>query len=191
MKWQDQGCCDDANVPIVGSIQAFVSILIHFFMNPSGSLCHFCALGDQRFLQVEPILDCQLRGQRTGGLWVEMAPQHSSHLLSSPSSSSPAAPSSSPKDLTVISREGRPRAILISWQPPMEANGRITGGAPEDRTRGFHCAALSASRAAILHSMPELKLCFFFLFFFILFCNHCVEFPGPKITRGQLEQHSV
>uniref|UniRef100_A0A6Q2ZIB5 DCC netrin 1 receptor n=1 Tax=Esox lucius TaxID=8010 RepID=A0A6Q2ZIB5_ESOLU len=38
-----------------------------------------------------------------------------------------AAPSSSPKDLTVISREGRPRAILISWQPPMEANGRIMG----------------------------------------------------------------
>ncbi|XP_047426142.1 netrin receptor DCC [Mugil cephalus] len=38
-----------------------------------------------------------------------------------------AAPSSAPKDLTVISREGRPRAILVSWQPPMEANGRITG----------------------------------------------------------------
>ncbi|KAK6322888.1 hypothetical protein J4Q44_G00076800, partial [Coregonus suidteri] len=38
-----------------------------------------------------------------------------------------AAPSSAPKDLTVISREGRPRAILISWQPPMEANGRIMG----------------------------------------------------------------
>ncbi|XP_076613541.1 netrin receptor DCC isoform X4 [Chaetodon auriga] len=38
-----------------------------------------------------------------------------------------AAPSSAPKDLTVISREGRPRAILISWQPPTEANGRITG----------------------------------------------------------------
>uniref|UniRef100_A0A665TCZ0 DCC netrin 1 receptor n=1 Tax=Echeneis naucrates TaxID=173247 RepID=A0A665TCZ0_ECHNA len=38
-----------------------------------------------------------------------------------------AAPSTAPKDLTVISREGRPRAILISWQPPMEANGRITG----------------------------------------------------------------
>lgn len=37
------------------------------------------------------------------------------------------APSSAPKDLTVISREGRPRTILISWQPPMEANGRITG----------------------------------------------------------------
>ncbi|XP_031433341.2 netrin receptor DCC [Clupea harengus] len=38
-----------------------------------------------------------------------------------------AAPSSAPKDLTVISREGRPRAVLISWQPPMEANGRIIG----------------------------------------------------------------
>ncbi|XP_045548619.1 netrin receptor DCC isoform X5 [Salmo salar] len=38
-----------------------------------------------------------------------------------------AAPSSAPKDLTVISREGRPRAILISWQPPMEANGRVVG----------------------------------------------------------------
>ncbi|KTF91625.1 hypothetical protein cypCar_00046399 [Cyprinus carpio] len=40
-----------------------------------------------------------------------------------------AAPSSAPKDLTVIGREGRPRAILISWQPPLEANGRITGDA--------------------------------------------------------------
>lgn len=38
-----------------------------------------------------------------------------------------AAPSSAPKDLTVISREGRPRTVLISWQPPMEANGRIIG----------------------------------------------------------------
>uniref|UniRef100_H2SLV2 DCC netrin 1 receptor n=1 Tax=Takifugu rubripes TaxID=31033 RepID=H2SLV2_TAKRU len=38
-----------------------------------------------------------------------------------------AAPGSAPKDLTVISREGRPRSILISWQPPMEANGRLTG----------------------------------------------------------------
>uniref|UniRef100_A0A3Q2EBP6 DCC netrin 1 receptor n=1 Tax=Cyprinodon variegatus TaxID=28743 RepID=A0A3Q2EBP6_CYPVA len=38
-----------------------------------------------------------------------------------------AAPGSAPKDLTVISREGRPRAVLISWQPPLEANGRITG----------------------------------------------------------------
>ncbi|XP_063067047.1 netrin receptor DCC [Engraulis encrasicolus] len=38
-----------------------------------------------------------------------------------------AAPSSAPKDLTVISREGRPRSVLISWQPPLEANGRIIG----------------------------------------------------------------
>ncbi|XP_035382617.1 netrin receptor DCC isoform X2 [Electrophorus electricus] len=38
-----------------------------------------------------------------------------------------AAPSSAPKDLTVIGRESRPRSILISWQPPLEANGKITG----------------------------------------------------------------
>ncbi|XP_072430294.1 netrin receptor DCC isoform X1 [Chiloscyllium punctatum] len=38
-----------------------------------------------------------------------------------------AAPTSAPKDLTVISREGKPRAVIISWQPPMEANGKITG----------------------------------------------------------------
>nr|XP_023659077.1 netrin receptor DCC isoform X1 [Paramormyrops kingsleyae] len=37
------------------------------------------------------------------------------------------APSSAPKDLTVISREGKPRGVLISWQPPTEANGKITG----------------------------------------------------------------
>ncbi|XP_039606343.1 netrin receptor DCC isoform X1 [Polypterus senegalus] len=38
-----------------------------------------------------------------------------------------AAPSSAPKDLTVISREGKPRAVIISWQPPLEGNGKITG----------------------------------------------------------------
>ncbi|XP_048459942.1 netrin receptor DCC [Rhincodon typus] len=38
-----------------------------------------------------------------------------------------AAPTSAPKDLTVINREGKPRAVIISWQPPMEANGKITG----------------------------------------------------------------
>ncbi|XP_058880325.1 netrin receptor DCC-like isoform X2 [Acipenser ruthenus] len=38
-----------------------------------------------------------------------------------------AAPSSAPKDLTVINREGKPRAVIISWQPPLEANGKITG----------------------------------------------------------------
>ncbi|KAF1646258.1 Netrin receptor DCC, partial [Eudyptes chrysocome] len=37
-----------------------------------------------------------------------------------------AAPSSAPKDLTVITREGKPRAVIVSWQPPLEANGKIT-----------------------------------------------------------------
>ncbi|KAL8204081.1 UNVERIFIED_CONTAM: hypothetical protein K2H54_066902 [Gekko kuhli] len=37
-----------------------------------------------------------------------------------------AAPTSAPKDLTVISREGKPRAVIVSWQPPLEANGKIT-----------------------------------------------------------------
>ncbi|XP_026094287.1 neogenin-like isoform X3 [Carassius auratus] len=36
-------------------------------------------------------------------------------------------PSSAPKDVTVISKEGSPRIINISWQPPTEANGKITG----------------------------------------------------------------
>uniref|UniRef100_A0A4W3I9X8 DCC netrin 1 receptor n=1 Tax=Callorhinchus milii TaxID=7868 RepID=A0A4W3I9X8_CALMI len=38
-----------------------------------------------------------------------------------------AAPTSAPKDLTIISREGKPRAVIISWQPPIEANGKIIG----------------------------------------------------------------
>ncbi|KAM9588901.1 netrin receptor DCC-like [Morphnus guianensis] len=38
-----------------------------------------------------------------------------------------AAPTSAPKDLTVITREGKPRAVIVSWQPPLEANGKITG----------------------------------------------------------------
>ncbi|XP_076992205.1 netrin receptor DCC-like [Tamandua tetradactyla] len=37
-----------------------------------------------------------------------------------------AAPTSAPKDLTVITREGKPRAVMVSWQPPLEANGKIT-----------------------------------------------------------------
>ncbi|XP_040396108.1 netrin receptor DCC isoform X5 [Cygnus olor] len=37
-----------------------------------------------------------------------------------------AAPTSAPKDLTVITREGKPRAVIVSWQPPLEANGKIT-----------------------------------------------------------------
>ncbi|KAM6363502.1 netrin receptor DCC [Pluvialis apricaria] len=37
-----------------------------------------------------------------------------------------AAPTSAPKDLTVITREGKPRAVVVSWQPPLDANGKIT-----------------------------------------------------------------
>ncbi|XP_051976002.1 neogenin [Xyrauchen texanus] len=36
-------------------------------------------------------------------------------------------PNSAPKDVTVISKEGNPRIININWQPPTEANGKITG----------------------------------------------------------------
>uniref|UniRef100_A0A3B4D457 Neogenin 1 n=1 Tax=Pygocentrus nattereri TaxID=42514 RepID=A0A3B4D457_PYGNA len=36
-------------------------------------------------------------------------------------------PTSAPKDVTVVSKEGRPRTININWQPPTEANGKITG----------------------------------------------------------------
>ncbi|XP_036399492.1 neogenin-like [Megalops cyprinoides] len=36
-------------------------------------------------------------------------------------------PSTAPKDVTVVSKEGRPRTIIINWQPPLEANGKITG----------------------------------------------------------------
>ncbi|XP_069758485.1 neogenin-like isoform X1 [Narcine bancroftii] len=36
-------------------------------------------------------------------------------------------PTSPPKDLTVVSKEGQPRTIIINWQPPSEANGKITG----------------------------------------------------------------
>ncbi|XP_017565285.2 neogenin 1a isoform X3 [Pygocentrus nattereri] len=38
-----------------------------------------------------------------------------------------ATPSSAPKDVTVVSKEGRPRTIIVNWQPPSEANGKITG----------------------------------------------------------------
>ncbi|XP_067829536.1 neogenin-like isoform X3 [Heptranchias perlo] len=36
-------------------------------------------------------------------------------------------PTSPPKDLTVVSKEGKPRTIIVNWQPPSEANGKITG----------------------------------------------------------------
>ncbi|NXY43110.1 NEO1 protein, partial [Ceuthmochares aereus] len=38
-----------------------------------------------------------------------------------------AAPASPPKDVTVVSKEGKPRTIIINWQPPSDANGKITG----------------------------------------------------------------
>ncbi|KAK3533036.1 hypothetical protein QTP70_006611 [Hemibagrus guttatus] len=38
-----------------------------------------------------------------------------------------ATPTSAPKDVTVVSKEGRPRTIIVNWQPPSEANGKITG----------------------------------------------------------------
>ncbi|XP_053910908.1 netrin receptor DCC isoform X2 [Cuculus canorus] len=37
-----------------------------------------------------------------------------------------AAPSSPPKDLTVMGREGKSRTVTVSWEPPLEANGKIT-----------------------------------------------------------------
>ncbi|KTF79356.1 hypothetical protein cypCar_00048894 [Cyprinus carpio] len=43
-------------------------------------------------------------------------------------------PSSAPKDVTVISKEGNPRIININWQPPTEANGKITGAPKTDFT---------------------------------------------------------
>ncbi|XP_038145736.1 neogenin 1a isoform X13 [Cyprinodon tularosa] len=36
-------------------------------------------------------------------------------------------PGSAPKDVTVVSKENKPRTIIVNWQPPSEANGKITG----------------------------------------------------------------
>ncbi|NXY15685.1 DCC protein, partial [Atrichornis clamosus] len=47
-------------------------------------------------------------------------------LYESATTRSATAPSSAPKDLTVISREGKPRNVIVSWQPPLESNGKIT-----------------------------------------------------------------
>lgn len=44
-------------------------------------------------------------------------------------------PSSSPKDVTVVSKENKPRTIIINWQPPSEANGKITGEWPRPRAQ--------------------------------------------------------
>lgn len=38
-----------------------------------------------------------------------------------------AAPSSPPRDLTVVPVEGNPTSIMLNWQPPKQPNGQITG----------------------------------------------------------------
>ncbi|XP_064421842.1 neogenin 1a isoform X3 [Latimeria chalumnae] len=38
-----------------------------------------------------------------------------------------AVPTSPPKDVTIVSKEGKPRTIIVNWQPPSEANGKMTG----------------------------------------------------------------
>lgn len=52
------------------------------------------------------------------------------NVLSQP----PTVPSSSPKDVTVVSKENKPRTIIVNWQPPSEANGKITG-----ESQSFSC----------------------------------------------------
>lgn len=63
-------------------------------------------------------------------------------------------PTSPPKDVTVVSKEGKPRTIIVNWQPPSEANGKITGGA-----RG----TLLGLPMAACQALQELR-------FFISFC---------------------
>lgn len=38
-----------------------------------------------------------------------------------------AAPTTPPRDLTVVSMESNPAAIILNWQPPKQPNGQITG----------------------------------------------------------------
>jgi hypothetical protein len=38
-----------------------------------------------------------------------------------------AAPSSQPRDLTVVPVEDNPSAVHLNWQPPKQPNGPITG----------------------------------------------------------------
>ncbi|NXV16018.1 DCC protein, partial [Cepphus grylle] len=73
-----------------------------------------------------------------------------------------AAPTSAPKDLTVITREGKPRAVIVSWQPPLDANGKITAyilfytldkNAPID---GWIMESISGDR--LTHQIMDLNL---------------------------------
>ena len=38
-----------------------------------------------------------------------------------------AAPSTQPRDLTVVAVEDNPSAVNLNWQPPKQPNGAITG----------------------------------------------------------------
>jgi hypothetical protein len=44
-----------------------------------------------------------------------------------PNATFEAAPSSPPRDLTVVPVEENPSAINLNWQPPKQPNGQITG----------------------------------------------------------------
>jgi hypothetical protein len=47
-----------------------------------------------------------------------------------PNTTFEAAPSSPPRDLTVVPVEDNPSAINLNWQPPKQPNGQITGNDP-------------------------------------------------------------
>lgn len=47
-----------------------------------------------------------------------------------PNTTFEAAPSSPPRDLTVVPVEENPSAINLNWQPPKQPNGQITGEIP-------------------------------------------------------------
>ena len=37
------------------------------------------------------------------------------------------APNTAPRDLTPVAKPGEPTWVVLSWQPPRQANGRVTG----------------------------------------------------------------
>lgn len=52
-----------------------------------------------------------------------------------PNTTFEAAPSSPPRDLTVVPVEENPSAINLNWQPPKQPNGQITGKNFEERLK--------------------------------------------------------
>lgn len=38
-----------------------------------------------------------------------------------------ARPSSPPRDVTVVTIVDEPRTVIFNWQPPKQANGKVTG----------------------------------------------------------------